>query len=295
MADACNGERLARFRAWLEENGAELAKLELRASAHGNGVFARTEIGEGDEYARIPKRLVVTDDVCCSTLADVALTGRALLCTFLVHQRFVACEDSFWKPYLDILPDDISTPLCFTAAELGPLKGTPMEHAVADRRAVLEAEHRDAQRAAAAVVPEAEFGFDRYLWAANVVSSRGFGQAMGGTNVLLPLLDMMNHRPLTRVTWVVGDDSVAFAAGATLAEGDEVLNNYGAKSNEELLLGYGFCAAGNPLNCYHIRLNYSQDPQAVAKQALLDRAGAADRDHYIRSSGLPRNLLPMLR
>ncbi|KAJ2763644.1 hypothetical protein IWQ57_005501, partial [Coemansia nantahalensis] len=64
MADIDNGERLARLRAWLEENGADLAKLELRASAHGNGVFARAAIGEGEEYARIPRRLAITEDVC---------------------------------------------------------------------------------------------------------------------------------------------------------------------------------------------------------------------------------------
>ncbi|KAJ1732312.1 hypothetical protein LPJ61_002106 [Coemansia biformis] len=294
MAGACGDELLEQFRAWLEENGAALDKLEFRRSAHGNGVFARAPIGEGEEYARIPKRLIITESVCREELREVELAGRALLCTFLVHQRFVS-QDSFWKPYMDILPSDIPTPLCFTDAELGLLKGTPMEHAVADRRKSLQSEHQEAQRAATAAIPEDEFGFDRYVWAANVVSSRGFGQAMGGDNVLLPLLDMMNHRPLTRVTWAVGDDSVAFAAGATMREGAEVMNNYGAKSNEELLLGYGFCAPSNPLNYYHIRLNYSQDPLAVAKQEILELTGAADLDHYIRISGLPRNLMPMLR
>ncbi|KAJ2221545.1 hypothetical protein EV180_004618 [Coemansia sp. RSA 518] len=105
----------------------------------------------------------------------------------------------------------------------------------------------------------------------------------------------MNHRPLTRVSWITNDATIGFQAGAVIEAQSEMVNNYGAKSNEELLLGYGFCIPGNPLSCYHIKLNYSRDPQAADKQMILEQAHIASCDHYIRADGLPRDLLPMLR
>ncbi|KAJ2770777.1 hypothetical protein IWQ56_002038, partial [Coemansia nantahalensis] len=38
-----------------------------------------------------------------------------------------------------------------------------------------------------------------------------------------------------------------------------------------------------------------QDPQAAAKQALLDHAVAVGRDHFVYVTGLPPSLMPMLR
>ncbi|KAJ2617377.1 hypothetical protein H4S08_000345 [Coemansia sp. RSA 1365] len=318
-----NIQQLQKFQDWLEANGAMLEKLELRdCGPHGNGVYARETIRDNEQYANIPSDLIITSDVCRKELKDVLsvdLSGRALLCAFLIHQRFV-CTESFWKPYIDILPQTFHTPLHFTTEDLLLLRGTPMEYAVEDRRSELYAEYKRVQEAVDSKADMCKaLDFDNYLWAATVVSSRAFTKALlnvgrediSDTNkedlkqvnagakasVLLPLLDMMNHRPQALITWLVDSDSgsISFVAGSDVAAGSEVANNYGAKSNEELLLGYGFCASPNPLNCYHIKLNYSQDPLFIEKRQILEAAGIDACDHYIRAHQLPRNLLPMLR
>ncbi|KAJ2800241.1 hypothetical protein H4R20_004132 [Coemansia guatemalensis] len=324
MCEGDNGQRLERFQNWLEANGATLEKPELRkCGQHGNGVYAREAISDSEQYANIPSDLIITSDVCRKDLKDVLaadLSGRALLCAFLIHQRFV-CAESFWKPYIDILPQEFHTPLHFSSQELLLLHGTPMEYAVEDRRSELRAEHKRVQEAVDSKAEEMlrVLDFENYLWAATVVSSRAFteallevgrkdvpdkrkddgeqGNAGAKASVLLPLLDMMNHRPQARITWLVDSDSgsISFVAGSNVAAGSEVANNYGAKSNEELLLGYGFCASPNPLNCYHIKLNYSQDPLFAEKRQILEAAGIDACDHYIRKHQLPRYLLPMLR
>ncbi|KAJ1761056.1 hypothetical protein LPJ58_001396 [Coemansia sp. RSA 1591] len=303
-----NKQRLDRFVAWLVDNGAEMSRIIVRETEHGNGVYARDEIGEGTQYAQIPMRLVVSARVCREALRtdtqEVELTGRPLLCAFLIQQRFVTSESSFWHPYISILPHEFHTPLFFTSQELDLLRGTPMEHAVEDRRQLLRKEHAATLRGVSdVVIPRSELTFENYVWAAAVVSSRAFTESLvsgtagsdGETSVLLPLLDMMNHRPLTRVSWITNDATIGFQAGAVIEAQSEVVNNYGAKSNEELLLGYGFCIPGNPLSCYHIKLNYSRDPQAADRQMILEQAHIASCDHYIRADGLPRDLLPMLR
>lgn len=57
-------------------------------------------------------------DALLSNMPNVALA------VFLLLERFKG-EDSFWKPYLDILPADYSTVLYFDLEELKELEGSP--------------------------------------------------------------------------------------------------------------------------------------------------------------------------
>ena len=60
-----------------------------------------------------------------------------------------------------------------------------------------------------------------------------------------------------RITWRCDEDSLAFVSedGVTPAQvGQQVFNNYGPKSNEEFLVGYGFCIPDNPqVGCWLVR------------------------------------------
>jgi hypothetical protein len=92
-----------------------------------------------------------------------------------------------------------------------------------------------------------------YKWALTTLSSRSFTssilpQSMGDATkqhlskdtsvfpVLIPLIDMMNHKPLHKVEWRTGENEIGFAVMKTLMPG-EVWNNYGPKSNEHRAYG----------------------------------------------------------
>jgi len=68
--------------------------------------------------------------------------------------------------------------------------------------------------------------------------------------VLLPGIDCLNHRRGERVTWRVDGPHdgmvICVETESRVRQGGEVLNNYGLKSNGELILGYGFSIADNP-------------------------------------------------
>jgi len=77
--------------------------------------------------------------------------------------------------------------------------------------------------------------------------------------VLLPGLDSLNHARGRPVSWVVdrlpptdsGRDSgqqlgLSLVIHSQTRPGEELLNNYGAKPNAELILGYGFSLENNP-------------------------------------------------
>lgn len=77
--------------------------------------------------------------------------------------------------------------------------------------------------------------------------------------VLLPGVDSLNHARGRPVSWVVcpltptdsGSDSgqqlgLSLVIHSRTLPGEELLNNYGAKPNAELILGYGFSLTHNP-------------------------------------------------
>jgi len=65
-------------------------------------------------------------------------------------------------------------------------------------------------------------------------------------SVLFPGQDAANHSNDARVDWTFEPGRFSISVNDKIEAGAEVFNNYGAKSNDELLLGYGFCVANNP-------------------------------------------------
>lgn len=102
-----------------------------------------------------------------------------------------------------------------------------------------------------------------YKWAATIFSSRSFpGTALAHSNLfqestttaltfgqisiqekykdegfacpaLIPGLDLMNHNPAAKVTWIWGHSECGFSNNEVIRGGRQIWNNYGPKSNEE--------------------------------------------------------------
>ena len=111
---------------------------------------------------------------------------------------------------------------------------------------------------------------EQYLTAATYLSSRAFPSTLisgkpsvaiskDSYPVLFPGVDSLNHARRQPVSWVVdplpptdpGKDLAQYLGLSLLVHlpsrpGEELLNNYGAKPNSELILGYGFSLEGNP-------------------------------------------------
>jgi hypothetical protein len=54
-----------------------------------------------------------------------------------------------------------------------------------------------------------------------------------GISVLLPLIDLPNHRPLAKVEWRAGDKDVGLVLRENVRAGEEISNNYGPRNNEQ--------------------------------------------------------------
>lgn len=95
--------------------------------------------------------------------------------------------------------------------------------------------------------------------------------------MLLPGIDSLNHRRGEKVSWVVtlgvkesgvenNEPHISLVLNSGRLRAEEVFNNYGLKTNAELILGYGFAIPGN------------SDDRVVIK---LGGKGASQKRHEI--------------
>lgn len=92
-------------------------------------------------------------------------------------------------------------------------------------------------------------------------------------SVLLPFVDMLNHRPLAKVEWHAGEKDVFFLTLEDVATGQEIANNYGPRNNEQRKYSWLSYAADTDLSSddelrllscqQHMRLSNCQSESAA--------------------------------
>lgn len=144
-------------------------------------------------------------------------------------------------------------------------------------------------RADFGVFPSSSFGFEDLKWAYAVFwsralvlelpgSFRGSGGRLGrGTECLVPLLDLCNHRAGATAELRVRGGHFELLAGCSMKRGAEVLINYGAKGNGELLRCHGFVVPHNPADVCPLPLTQLIPPKGVTQSQLRERLALAEQ------------------
>ncbi|KAK9448323.1 uncharacterized protein V1518DRAFT_312045 [Limtongia smithiae] len=299
---------------WVQSHGGCCSpSLEFKISKDtGSTAYAKSEIAVGGEIksSRLlacPISLVIDYPKAASLIwgsveeCPFAEQPEVAIRLFLCRERILGNE-SVWAPYINILPTSFDTPLYFTDAELALLAGTNIYGDVDLRRAAWEEEWKNAVSFVpnSAMIPAKLYTWELYLWACTVLSSRSFPSKLvlktEGLSypVLVPLVDSLNHRPLTPVYWGDLDNTFSIYAAQTIEAGHEVFNNYGPKGNEELLMGYGFCLEDNKFDVVSLKIR--RTALAPDKESLLEAMGITNDVFYLSDTEpLPENLLNMFR
>ncbi|CAG8577673.1 22710_t:CDS:2 [Dentiscutata erythropus] len=290
---------------WLIENGATFPKVKFDKDEDGmGGCYAVQPIHPDEIIASLPLKLTISYKLAREHLPMLDLLGcRAVLATFLAHERLLG-KSSFYYSYINILPTYIPTPLMYTEQEMSWLRGTNLGYGVESRKELLKKEFDEVLK----VVSNGEFinvnglTWELYLWACNIISSRCFPNKLIDPDdvevkeALFPLIDSFNHKPRQKITWEIHEkNELRLVAGNYIEAGQQIYNNYGAKSNEELLVGYGFCIPNNPDDWVIIKANISQDPQCDEKLDLLTSLELSELTHFIKRDHIPSALLSQLR
>eukprot|EP01134_Creolimax_fragrantissima_P004269 CFRG4269T1 len=189
-------------------------------------------------------------------------------------------ESFFFHPYINSLPETAPDPANWTEQERALLSGSTIHISLNDIFDEMADEFVEAIIAYAKENLDDEFqGLDtifteqalsmkQRLWARGMYVSRRFPLFLsddkveeresdvttGSLGLMVPFLDLLNHKYGETIKWERLEDKaecVAFIntknadsdseAAHCLKAGDEVFNNYGYKSVEELFLSHGFC------------------------------------------------------
>ncbi len=186
---------------------------------------------------------------------------------FFLVQQYLLGRQSFWSAYIDTLPQPEHasrlTPPFWPREDAELLGGTNAGVALDEIRHSAAGEFKTARKLLAETGFPGWQGYSRplYNWAYAVFASRSFrpSQVLSDREVrelsardgavgvddfsmLLPLLDIPNHSPIARVAWDVASSrgAVQLRTADAYAAGQQIFNNYGLKTNSELLVGYGF-------------------------------------------------------
>jgi len=146
-------------------------------------------------------------------------------------------------------------------------------------------------------------------YARSAVASRAFTVACaegGCCAALLPVADLLDHLPVGGCEWAPDGAAAPAARGAAglvvlrrgpSAAGEALGLNYGARSNTQLLLSYGFCLHPNPHDSFAVALAAECEAERAggARQELGRRLRLSRRAQLTRESPLPPPLLSSLR
>ena len=274
---------ISSFQEWFASHYGERNALAVRLGPAGDGmrmgVFATSKIRAESAYLSIPLKLIIDEKSIFST-RDVGAAFRRLLSTyqgplsisktqvclalFLIHQRFIAKNSSFWYPYIRLLPISHDVPLFYSDAELRLLTGALIPEKIRSLRQQYKTDYETLTRSAAfrndaATFPLHTFTLEHYMWAMGILNTRMIWWD-GGPH-LVPMLDMINCKEgpdAKRVhqTIRVGDAAVTQAPW-TFEPGEQVFENYG-QPNPTYFLYHGFVMLPNSADCASLRIDLGQ-------------------------------------
>ena len=98
----------------MKENGVSAPGVDVARVSEGLGFVARKDLARNEVLVVVPKRTWISAD---TVAADPemrpfcsGLSSWVSIALFLIREK-ARGADSFWKPYLDILPPETNSPL----------------------------------------------------------------------------------------------------------------------------------------------------------------------------------------
>jgi len=275
----------------------------------GRGVIASREIQLYEEIVRVPYELVMCKETArtkfgAKFIPDDCSEYRAIALQ-LIYERFKDQEDSFWWPYIAVLPQtyqEIGAAALWSDEELDTMmEGSPMVNQSKQFKFQIVTEWKQLKENLfekySDQFPLEIYTLENWFWAYAIMFSRAvrldYGEKRKETEddlaqviALVPYIDLINHQPQAR-TYIAGiTEGVDMALGLSEKERFVVLSSdrfyekyeqiyvsYGQKSNAYLLMLYGFCLERN--NVDHVEVTTTDfldnDPLGQMKKDILDK------------------------
>jgi hypothetical protein len=239
-----------------EEKKAEGVE-EVKVESEMRGVHAKSDIPADSICVLIPRKCLITVEmgqateigqIILNSDLDLDAPKHIFLMIFLLWDRKVNGDKSFFKPYYDILPKTLKNiPIFWEDYELEYLKGSYLLTQIAERIEAITDDYESICQVAPQLKQLATL--EEFKWARMIVCSRNFGLQIDGrrTSALVPHADMLNHQRPRETKWSFDDDLDAFTITTlqNIPASSQVFDSYGQKCNHRFLLNYGFAVEDN--------------------------------------------------
>lgn len=282
---------------WLRENGVQFDGIEIAEfKGYDLGLKASKDFTEGSLILTIPSKVMITEKNAKESELSAFIAVDPLLQNMpnITLALFLLLEnnnpDSFWKPYIEVLPEKYSTILYYTSEELELLKPSPVfESSLKLYRSIARQCAYFYKKIHTLDIPvlkklQEVFTFDSYRWAVSTVMTRQNNIRLSEADVtaFIPLWDMCNHEHGEIRT----DYNNELNRGECYALRDfktdeQIFIFYGARPNADLFLHNGFVYPNNQHDSLSVTLGISSgDPLREIKMSLLTKLGLGCVTHY---------------
>jgi hypothetical protein len=243
----------AQLLAWAASHGARINNIEIRSTAHGNGLFAHIT-SPGKPRLSIPSSLVISLDGIGDEVSDdtefmdvIGCLPETLPTLDIIHILYLLYQVHLkrdgrpgkWDLYLESFPRESLVPTSWTTEEVALLLETkvsiarPVEEKISYLRELWS-------RLVAGGGWFATVTWEEYRLAASWVSSRTFGKTEED-HVLVPVIDMANHSSAPTAAWITDSDGMWLVMPREPKEGQEICIAYDVeRSVSERVYKYGF-------------------------------------------------------
>ncbi|XP_072977141.1 ribulose-1,5 bisphosphate carboxylase/oxygenase large subunit N-methyltransferase, chloroplastic [Typha angustifolia] len=308
---------LQEFSQWLSTRGAvNSSSLPVKPSIvpEGLGLVAERNLPQNEVVVEIPKKLWIDSDaVAASEIGRVCggLRPWVSIALFLLREK-ARGDDSPWRPYLDILPQETDSTIFWSEEELSEIQGTQLLSTTLGVKEYVQSEFAKVEDSI--ILPNknlfpSTITFPDFLWAFGVLRSRAFSRMRGDNLALVPLADLVNHNgsiTTEDTSWEIKGKGLfarelvfSLRTPVPVKSGEQVYIQYDLeKSNAELALDYGFIESRSDREAYTLTLEISEsDPFYGDKLNIAESNGLGETAYFdiVLGSSLPPLVLPYLR
>eukprot|EP00557_Chaetoceros_sp_GSL56_P000611 CAMPEP_0176493680 /NCGR_PEP_ID=MMETSP0200_2-20121128/9676_1 /TAXON_ID=947934 /ORGANISM="Chaetoceros sp., Strain GSL56" /LENGTH=537 /DNA_ID=CAMNT_0017891355 /DNA_START=344 /DNA_END=1959 /DNA_ORIENTATION=- len=284
---------------------------ELTNESSGRGLLARRNINQEEELLKIPLSLCITKKSARKALGTDIIPPDineylAMACQ-LIREKFVLGEESFYKPYMDVLPEvnEVNPTFTWSEEDLAFLEGSPVIAATKSMQRKLRNEYNTLLADEGKlcdqypdVFPREYFTYENWVWAFTNLFSRAIrlrNMKQGETLAMVPYADLINHSPYSGAyldarevgDWLfkTGEKEVILYEDCGYRRMEQIYVSYGPKSNAAVALD-GFALVPNPFNSVDVTVSIAaRSKEMVMAQnsnsssllsSIVDVEGSAD-------------------
>jgi hypothetical protein len=256
-------DKFSKLKLWLNMQNDNLSMYDKGS----RGIYSIKDIKDGEVILQIPSKYIIEySKVSNNSISSKLNNSNSLIALYLLLK---SQKKSFWTPYLDSLPESVDEYIFFYDKEkLSQLKDTSLmfkdsfnyndhlKNIISDSKIIHEWLLKKNLLKNESLKIYKNF-FKLFLKYRILVCSRIFGYTKNNEDEtgLVPYADLFNHSQKSNTTWYFDDslDSFILRATETIKKNSEIYDSYGEKTNDELLLYYGFTIKNNKNSRLYIK------------------------------------------